>query len=1117
MQRLVPIVVVAALALAAWWLWPTDGPTPADKPFLGPPPDLSAEDLAEHNRGVAHMGRFDFERAAPVFEGLAQKHPNWVDVYVDYGIARLNRSRPDKKDLQVARDVMDDALRRIPGHMRATQLSAILLMYRGKYADAIPRFEDVATRDPEDANAACFAAECHLQLDAAAKAESWYRKAIERDGYLRTAWYGLFRALQAQGRAEEGQPAFETYKRLEANPQARYAEIKYTRMGPHGMVDPILLPGSVAERPQGAVFAPVTALATGDEAADAVGWRRSTTAADLDGDGQVDLHIAGMGKGDGRSVVLLRRGNGFEAQPAHPLSTATNVRSALFGDVDNDGRTDAYLCRGGTNELWLRDEQGGWVRAPAAAGAGGGAHDTRGGALLDIDHDGDLDLVLLHADAPLEVLVNKLDGTFGPLPKDAGLSGRSEPAVGLIAGDLDRDRDLDLIVLHASGGHAAYRNERLWRWVPMPGLDALLGSPIQAGVVTDTDADGRPELIVGSDARVERWAPSEGGTWTRAAFAAGGAAQLAVLDAEGDGLLEVVAAGAGTWRLLDAGALTTRFGPTKTRIRDGTLTPLVRDAATGMAVVAAGEEGGLQAWLPGPGRHPFAAITLSGRHNKTDQMRSNAAGVGTQASVRVGPHWTVHETYRATSGPGQSLQPLLVGTVGHPTVDFVTLLWTDGLLQTESLLKAGEAVRVEETQRQTSSCPVLFVWDGTRFAFVTDFLGVGGVGFWVAPDTYPTPSPQETLLLPPGLMKPKDGALVLKLGEPMEEACYLDGAELEAIDVPKGWSLTVDDRMAVMGPAPTGEVKFLRHVVQPSKASDQDGRDLREALAKVDRRAAPAAKHDPRFIGRTDKQVLTLEFAKPIDRAPAAPDAGNASAVPVLLADGWIEYPYAQTMFSAWQAGASYDAPTIEARGSDGTWRVVHEQYGYPAGFPRRSSVPLPGLPKGTTALRISTNQEIYWDRLAVAYPEACPQAKHVKPARRKATLAVTGFALRTTGAQRLPDYDYDRRAPLWDARHQEGWYTRLGDVEELVAATDDAIVIFGPGEEVELRFDVPPPPPEGFTRWYVLRTTGWCKDMDLFTKDGETLGPLPTRGEQANPARARLHPKYQTRYRVGR
>ena len=95
------------------------------------------------------------------------------------------------------------------------------------------------------------------------------------------------------------------------------------------------------------------------------------------------------------------------------------------------------------------------------------------------------------------------------------------------------------------------------------------------------------------------------------------------------------------------------------------------------------------------------------------------------------------------------------------------------------------------------------------------------------------------------------------------------------------------------------------------------------------------------------------------------------------------------------------------------------------------------------------------------------------------------------------------------------GWYTRLGPVTELVAHHDDAVAVFGPGEEVELRFEAPPNAPAGWTRRYVLEARGWAKDMDLFTRDGETLAPLPSSGR--DPARARqLHERYNLRWLDG-
>ena len=49
-------------------------------------------------------------------------------------------------------------------------------------------------------------------------------------------------------------------------------------------------------------------------------------------------------------------------------------------------------------------------------------------------------------------------------------------------------------------------------------------------------------------------------------------------------------------------------------------------------------------------------------------------------------------------------------------------------------------------------------------------------------------------------------------------------------------------------------------------------------------------------------------------------------------------------------------------------------------------------------------------------------------------------------------------------------------------------------------------------TRFYVLEIDGWCKDMDRFTKDGQTVAPMPSAGK--DPAiPEKLHEEYNTRY----
>jgi len=95
------------------------------------------------------------------------------------------------------------------------------------------------------------------------------------------------------------------------------------------------------------------------------------------------------------------------------------------------------------------------------------------------------------------------------------------------------------------------------------------------------------------------------------------------------------------------------------------------------------------------------------------------------------------------------------------------------------------------------------------------------------------------------------------------------------------------------------------------------------------------------------------------------------------------------------------------------------------------------------------------------------------------------------------------------------GYYTRLGPVDELVTNVDDAVAIIGPGDELHLEFSAAEPAPSGWRRLFVLESNGWAKDMDLFTRDGETVGPLPSTGKPQD-VRDRLHEHYNTRYQSG-
>jgi hypothetical protein len=265
---------------------------------------------------------------------------------------------------------------------------------------------------------------------------------------------------------------------------------------------------------------------------------------------------------------------------------------------------------------------------------------------------------------------------------------------------------------------------------------------------------------------------------------------------------------------------------------------------------------------------------------------------------------------------------------------------------------------------------------------------------------------------------------------------------------------------------------------------------------------------DVRFAGLLrDESILELEFDRDLSQLQS----------PVLLMHGWVEYGYSQTSFAAWQAGRSYTPPSLEARTEDGQWHRVLDRFGYPAGMPREAAVPLPPLPRGTTALRLRTNQEIYWDQLAVAETLSDVPYRDTRMGNAHAKVERIGFPRRSNGPQRQPEYDFNQRSPFWDTRYPTGQYTAFGPADELVSDRDNALAIIGPGDAVTFRFsNEMQAPPEGWRRSYILDVHGWAKDMDLYTKDGNSVEPLP-RAERAVDRSAALNDRFNTRFQSGR
>lgn len=1071
---------------------------------------ITGEIVALNNRAVASMGQFDYDAAVASFDALRVSHPVWPGAHLNHAIALVNRQGPD----DAAR--AETELRSLVGapgvDRRARYVLALLLAHEGREAEAWPLLEQLADELPLDGFSAYFAAQQRL-TEAPAEALDLYTKAIAREPLLRSAYYGAFLALRRLGRDAEAGDMLARFQALEPNPQARVAEFKYTRMGPLSEVMMLDVPNAApGPAPAGPRFLAPVPLHSGAPAA----WRRggaprAISFADIDNDGALDLFIADAVEGRAPNAVMLSRDQRFVLDSAHPLAAVAGVRAAIWGDLDDDGLVDVVLCRpDGRTAIWRQRGAGQWIDATADVGARMPAGEVIDGAVFDADHDGDLDIWLVNARGPNELLNNDGGMRFRAIGASSGVAGDGRPSIGLAIADLDNDRDADVIVLKATPPHDVFLNDRVWRYHRDAGALALADEPITSLIAGDVDADGEIELYATGAGGLRQWRRQADGLWSAISIdeIAGAAMPLAWADTDGDGGLELIASLGEGWAAYAPGESGSRW---RIAARANSASPggwavAHLDTAAGPSVIGIDPQGQPVVWRPGPGRFGYLGLAFTGRDPSSDQRRSNVSGIGARVAVRTGSMWTAFDTTRLASGPGQSLQPMTVGLGGASHADFVAVTWSDGVFQTETLLAGGELHRIAETQRQLSSCPVLFVWDGSRYRFVTDVLGVGGIGFFEQPGAYSEPLPREEVRLPEEALAAPDGRYRLLIAEPMEEVTYLDAVSLSAWDLPPGWRMALDERKAVSGPAPTGAPIFYREERLPTVARDGSGADVTTRLRHADLSAVGPDRLNPRFIGLAEPFAVEMTFASPLDRGPGHP---------VLLVDGWVEYPYAQTMFAAWQAGAIYQAPTLEARDHAGRWHVVAREFGYPAGMPRQMAYPLPPLPAGTTALRLRTSQEIYWDRVAVIYAEPAPaEARRHVLSMQSATLDEVGFARRSTGPQRTPRYDDARRAPLGDTRHPRGWYTEFGEVTPLMADQDSAVAIIGPGEAVEVTFEAPEAPaPTGWTRALVLHLRGWCKDMDLYTRDGETIEPLPGADTAA---RRELHPRFNTRYAGG-
>ena len=659
-----------------------------------------------------------------------------------------------------------------------------------------------------------------------------------------------------------------------------------------------------------------------------------------------------------------------------------------------------------------------------------------------------------------------------PLPA-TGLEGLRD-VVFIAPGDFDNDGAMDLCIVTAQGA-ALYKNES-GRY--RKSADLASGS-FRTAVWLDFDHDYDPDLfLLGDDSRLMRNNGAAGFSDESARFPFVHSpvidAQPAEMesDAPGFDLLVWYQTGAVRYRDRLAGVFEAsppvkmeRTAPLVTADLDGAGRPArARITADGKLHVERALAAGYGNWIE---------IALTG-------VKNAIVPIGTRVEIKAGSNYQI-ATFRGT--------PLSFRLGAHTMVDTVRITWPNGLIQNEPNRPANRIHTIKEAPRLSGSCPMIFTWNGERFEFITDVLGVAPLGASSGDGEFFPVDHDEYVSIPGRSLNTKDGRYQVRITEELREVSYLDQVKLIALDHPSGIEVVTNEKFKAP-PFPEFRLFGAPARVYPVRASDRAGSDVRAKLLVRDGIYPDAFRRD--HAGVAELHTLDLDFG------PAAADRT------ALILHGWVDWADGSTFLAATQAKRDLVFPYLQVKDEAGAWRTVIEDMGIPSGKPKPMAVDLTGkwLSK-SREVRIVTNLCVYWDE-AFLVDSAPPPVKLTGIPMLSADLHFRGFSRATIHPERKqPEhFDYDVVSPTSMWNPTAGRYTRYGGVAELLAAPDDRMVVMGSGDEASLSFDASklPPVPQGWTRDFLLLVDGWAKDADANTAFSQTVLPLPFHGMSRYP-----------------
>jgi Tfp pilus assembly protein PilF len=1039
---------------------------------LPQPPDAARDRLERayraNNLGVAHLEQYDYDGAADAFRQALQIDPSLGLAHLNLAIALLYGSHLDQAEPEARA-----AVAALPDRPQSSFVLGLIARGDNRIDDAAAAFRRVLEIDPEDAATKVNLGQVLLQQRKFDEAVELFRAATAAEPYNATAAYNLATALTRAGNTDAGQQAMKKFQTLRDSAYAVTYAQGYLQQGRYG--EALSSTGAepdLVDRTSPAVTfsdASSSAFAAPSQAA---GGEGSVLLFDVDHDGDLDLFTIGA---DGQH--LFRNDNGrFTDITAVAKLTGASGAAAIAGDYDNDGRPDLFLVRASGGVLMHQNADGTFADVTSQTGLAVKTT-ARSAAWVDIDHDGDLDLVV---GSPLRLWRNNGDGKFTDITADAGLA-NTVNGIAIVPTDYDNRRDVDLLILPEHAQPILYRNMRDGTFrdvstdVRLPrdqDYTAVAAGDVNKDGYTDFffARAGAPGVFAMSDGK-ERFAIKPGPA------SSAGATSAQFVDYDNDGLLDLLIAGKQGLKLYrNVGADwvdETAHGslPAGLDVRSLVSGDLDNDGDTD--AIARLADGGTRVWRnEGGNKHASLRISLAPRV-------SNRSGAGARVEMRAGSLRGLRE-YALTT-PAIAPSDVAFGLGTRSTADVARVLWPSGILQSETMVPEKGPMTIEELDRKPSSCPYLFTWNGRSYEFITDFLGGGEMGDWVGPGAWNTPDPDEYVRIRGDQLRPRNGRYELRITNELEEAMFLDRAQLLAIDHPEDVDVFPNEGLKEP-PRPAFKLYATKGAHAPRRAVDDHGHDVTALVAERDRRW-PDDFATLLIRGYAEPHTLTLDLGNDADRA-------------VLLMTGWTDYAFSTDNVAASQSKTTMQQPVLQVRDAAGAWKTVDENIGFPVGRPQTVVVDMRGKWLGPSReVRLSTSMRIYWDQILVDTSGGDLPYTITRLEPSTADLRWRGFSAEASQDGREPfgaTYTAVTSRSPWKAF--PGRYTREGDVRPLLTRTDDMFVVSQPGDEISLSFDAAPAPalPRGWRRTFLLYADGFSKEMNIRSATPDTLGPLP-------------------------